>query len=248
MYKVLFCFIFFSLSLSCFMQIRAQETDISILDKIRYDQASIKGSSLDQKAIKEYKNDPNYNYTELEPEDNWFSRLKRKIATVWQSFLKWLTGSKEATGIFAFFLKIVPYLLLVGLLALLTWLFLKIDNTRTIINSNTKNVFISDDEEIIKTQDIQALIDQALKEKNYRLAIRYYYLLTLQQLSSKGLIDWQVQKTNHEYLYEIKNSDLREQFDTLTDLYDYIWYGNFEVDHSAFAKAQHAFHKISSEI
>ena len=248
MYKICFYFIILSWSINGFTQATTDLSEEHVREEILYDTTPIENTSLDENAIQNYKNNPDYNYIENEPEDNWLTRLKGKLSDIWNSFLQWLSGGKEATGILAFLLEILPYLLLIGLLSFLVWVFLKIDNTRSYAQTNLNKVFIGDDEEIIKNQDIQALIDQALKDKNYRLAVRYYYLFTLQKLSTKELIDWQVQKTNHEYLYEIENTDLRSQFSNLTSIYDYTWYGNFEVDASAFAKAQHAFTKINNEI
>jgi len=244
MYKSIFLYFLLSFSLMCF----GQDTIPSLERELVYDTERLDGTALDKETIDNFKNDPDYNYQEIEPEDTWLSRIRRKLGEIWQSFIRWLTGGEEATGIFASLLQILPYLLLAALIAVLIWIFLKIDNARAVIQPNHKGVYIGDDEEILKNEDIQSLIDAALKEKNYRLAVRYYYLLTLQKLSGKELIDWQVQKTNHEYIYEIKNNDLRVQFGKLTDVYDYIWYGNFEVDEPAFAKAQLAFKKINSEI
>ena len=212
MYKICIYFIILSWSVSGFTQTATDLDDKQVQEEVLYDTTPIESTSLDENAIQEYKNDPDYNYIENEPEDNWLTRLKRKLSDIWNSFLQWLSGGKEATGILAFLLEILPYLLLIGLLSFLVWVFLKIDNARNYSQTNRNKVFIGDDEEIIKNQDIQALIDQALKDKNYRLAVRYYYLFTLQKLSTKELIDWQVQKTNHEYLYEIENRDLRSQF------------------------------------
>lgn len=248
MTRLVVIFFFIACSFCGFAQEDSEGVPIAQEKEIIYDQNPLKGTSLSEETITDFKKDPDYNYIEIEPEDTWLTRFRRKLGDIWNSFLRWLTGGEEATGIFAVLLQILPYLLVAGLLALLIWLFLKIDNARAIIAPNHKGVFIGDDEEIINNQDIQSLIDQALKDKNYRLAVRFYYLFTLQQLSGKELIDWQVQKTNHEYIYEIKSNELRSQFGRLTDIYDYIWYGNFEVDEGAFAKAQLAFHKISNEI
>ncbi len=244
---LIFCLLVY-MSVNCFAQTTEQDAPSSTQKEVMYDSDRINGTSLDKRTLEDFKNDPDYNYVEIEPEDNWLSRLRRKLSDIWNSFLRWLSGGEEATGVLATLLLLLPFLLGAGLLALLIYVFLKIDNARAIIQPNYKGVFIGDDEEIINSQDIQSLIDAALKEGNYRLAIRYYYLLTLQKLSGKELIDWQVQKTNHEYIYEIKNTQLRGQFVRLTDIYDYIWYGNFEVDEGAFAKAQLAFNKINSEI
>lgn len=244
---VTFCLLF-GISLVCFGQEVMQAVDTVAQKEVIYDTQMVEGTHLDETTINEFKQDPDFDYTEIAPEETWLTRFRQKLSDIWNSFIRWLTGGEEATGVLGFLLSLLPYLLIAGLLALLVWVFLKIDNGRAVIHSKHKGVFMGDDEEIIKNQDIQQLIDQALKDKNYRLAVRYYYLLTLQQLSGKEHIDWQVQKTNHEYIYEIKNNDLRTQFGKLTDVYDYIWYGNFEVDEPAFAKAQHAFNKLQKAI
>ena len=101
---------------------------------------------------------------------------------------------------------------------------------------------------LIETQNIQELIDAALKAQNYRLAVRFYYLLLLQKLAQKDIIDWQVQKTNADYVYEIKNEVLRTDFTRLTRIYDFIWYGNFEVSQNAFSKAEQEFKKTTSSL
>lgn len=248
MLKSLICFFLLGISLVCYDQEQETAVDSLVQKEVIYDTQKQEGTLLDEAIINDFKQDPDFDYTEIEPEDTWLTKFRRKLSNIWNSVIRWLTGGEEATGFFGFLLSLLPYLFIGGLLALLIWVFLKIDNARAVVNPNYKGVFMGDDEEIIKNQDIQLLIDQALKDNNYRLAVRYYYLLTLQQLSGKELIDWKVQKTNHEYIYEIKNNDLRAQFGKLTDVYDYIWYGNFEVDEPAFAKAQQAFNKLQSEL
>ena len=92
------------------------------------------------------------------------------------------------------------------------------------------------------------MIQAALNEQNYRLAVRFYYLLVLQKLAQKDLIDWQVQKTNADYVYEIKDNTLRGNFSRLTRIYDFIWYGNFEVNANDFAKAEKEFKTITASL
>jgi integrase len=79
---------------------------------------------------------------------------------------------------------------------------------------------MSEDEEIIQSMDIKSLITNALKDENYRLAIRYHYLYILQQLELKKIIDWELQKTNHDYQREIKDKQL-DPF-TLDDVWKLI--------------------------
>jgi len=78
--------------------------------------------------------------------------------------------------------------------------------------------------------------------------VRYYYLLALQKLSGKEYIQWEAQKTNHDYIFEIEDQTLRYRFTHITSIYDYIWYGNFNVDNHAFAKAETAFKELNRSL
>ena len=59
-------------------------------------------------------------------------------------------------------------------------------------------------------------------------------------MSEKGIIEWDIEKTNSDYLYEIKNETRRDEFAYLSYLYNYIWYGEFELDEATFEKAKTA--------
>ncbi len=231
------------------ISIAVQDTTVSSREVLLYDDGIVTKNELDKTAIENYKTDKDFNYKEQLPEDTWWTRFKQKLSDLWNSFLSWLFDGEEATGFLAVLVRLLPYLLLAGFIAFLVWVFLKIDSG-TLMGGNIKapTTLLSDDEELIQHQDLQSLIDQALAEGNYRLAVRFYYLLTLQKLSNKDLIDWESQKTNHEYIFEINDTTLRNQFRKVTDVYDYIWYGSFDVDESAFAKAEKSFLKLSEQL
>ena len=213
--------------------------------KIRYDKSDIQPSGIIKNDLKSYQNDEAFNYQEYIAPDNWWTRFNNWLSELWQSFIQWILNGREAKGILKFIIEALPYLLVLGVLVFLVWLFIKVDITGSPLQGRTPGqVILNDEQEIIENRDIQALIDKALAEANYRLAVRYYYLLVLQQLSRKRIIDWQAQKTNNEYVYEIKEGVLRAQFGKVTRIYDFIWYGSFVVDGDAFAKAQREFQKI----
>ena len=111
---------------------------------------------------------------------------------------------------------------------------------------NKNTVSLSEEEHIIKNENIQQLIKNALADKNYRLAIRYYYLHILKLMSEKELIDWQLQKTNVDYEKELLGSKFSDPFHTITRLYDYVWYGEFHVDEDIFEKHKADFAKINT--
>lgn len=92
--------------------------------------------------------------------------------------------------------------------------------------------------ENIAHADIHALIQQAEADNNYRLAIRYYYLLVLKTLNTKNIIRFEDDKTNAEYLNELHEHPLGKGFSYISYLYNYIWYGKFEVDDKQYQKAK----------
>lgn len=232
------------------VEVATQDVDTTFINPrevLIYDDASIQQTLLDEQAVEDFKKDPDFNYQEVVPEENIWTQFKAWLSNLWRSFINSIFGVDEAVGFWAVVVELLPYIGIIVLIALLIWIFTKIDSGSLLGERiQAPRVFLSDDEDLIKNQDLESLINQALSERNYRLAIRYYYLLILQLLSNKELIHWQVQKTNTDYIYEIKDEQTRDKFKKATDLYDYIWYGNFEVDETAFAKAETPFKALRS--
>jgi hypothetical protein len=67
-------------------------------------------------------------------------------------------------------------------------------------------------------------------------------------MSEREIIIWDLEKTNSDYLNEIKNEQLKADFAYLSYLYNYIWYGEFELDVNTFEKAKTAFEKTIQSI
>lgn len=154
-------------------------------------------------------------------------------------------GDYDPGSFLGFIIRVLPYLLIAGVIIFLVWLFIKLNPGAKILGSSkSAEVFFTEEEEIIKTKNIKELIEKALLNNDKRLAVRYYYLLVLQGLSEKQLIDYEFDKTNSDYIKELKSSDLTLGFQKATTLYDYIWYGNFDVTQENFGKAQHTFNDL----
>ncbi|MCT4628265.1 hypothetical protein [Winogradskyella sp.] len=99
-------------------------------------------------------------------------------------------------------------------------------------------------EENIEQIDFDKLIKQALKENNYRLATRYMYLKSLKALAHKKTIEWHYDKTNNDYLNEIKDLKLKTLFKRVSYIYDYVWYGEFPIDKERFNKNKDDFNQL----
>jgi len=221
----------------------------TIQKEIHYDQETTTHTSLDKNSIISYKRSGDFNYVEELPKDNWWTQFKRWVSDIYNSLIEWIFGTAPAQGFWALVFNVLPYIFILGLLILIGWVFSKIDSGRLLFEKQpTPQVGLADDDELIQRDDIEKLINEALAKGNYRLAVRFYYLLILQKLSGADLIKWQVQKTNHDYIFEIEDHQLRQHFRSITDIYDYIWYGNFEVDATAFAKAEHTFLALKKQL
>ena len=199
--------------------------------------------------IESFKKDSDFDYTEVEEEENWFTSFSKWVKDVWFRFWRWVFGDYEDNGIISFIVGILPYLIIAGIIVFIAWLFYKLNPGASLLKSKeAPEMFFTEEEEIIKSKDIQELINKALEKKDFRLAIRYYYLLLLKNLTDVHLIEYEFDKTNSDYLKEITTEAINLNFEKATLLYDYIWYGNFSVSESDFYKAQKVFKNIDLQI
>jgi hypothetical protein len=95
--------------------------------------------------------------------------------------------------------------------------------------------------ENLQSADILALIQKACSGSDFRLAIRYQFLLLLHGMGQAGIITLSEDKTNHEYLTEIKNAEYRKIFERLADVFEYVWYGEFEPDKKLYESLSEGF-------
>ena len=149
-------------------------------------------------------------------------------------------------GYFSWLFYIVLFIAVVGLIYILLkeggsgWFFLKgqtkIDTSVDITSAN------------IETTDIHALITQAETNQDYRLAIRYYYLLVLKTLSLKNHIKFEDDKTNADYLNATKSKPFSGAFQYTSYVYNYIWYGEFPLNNQQYILAKDTFVTLINQI
>lgn len=217
--------------------------------KVKHDSKVIKQKKFDTNQIEKYRADKDFDYTEKKQEQGFFAKVWNWFKRILQRFFEWLFGVERATGALEAFLSILPYLILAVVLYFLLRFFLKVDsNTLLMKGAERATINLTEEEELIKNENIQQLIDQAIANKNYRLAIRYYYLSVLKKLATRELIDWQQEKTNEDYIKEIKKESIKDEFIKSTVLYDFVWYGNFNINEPEFVKAQTVFNKLKNLI
>lgn len=210
---------------------------------IKNDTTNLTPIQIDESQLEQFKNNPDFDYEVVKSAaPDWWISFKNWLSNVFIRIFEWLFGIEKAAGAFNTFLQILPYVLLIILLFILVKFFLSV-NARAIIHAkkNQSIVALSEEEHIIKNEDIQQLISSALAQKDYRLAVRYNYLYMLQLLSEKELITWELQKTNEDYTQELQKQELVQPFATCTRLYNYFWYGEFPIDQSKYERSETSF-------
>lgn len=153
-----------------------------------------------------------------QPEDlSWLARFFKKLLKLFPDLnLSWIVG----------LMRILVYVF-IGFLALMLIRYLLFRNfSWQLWKREPRTVEQVEDDTIGESEeDIRRQIRAALDEGNYRLAIRFYYIHLLRRLDENGLIRYNPEKTNSEYVREISSPGYKKDFADLSRAYDYIWYG-----------------------
>lgn len=82
--------------------------------------------------------------------------------------------------------------------------------------------------------DLERFLREALENRDFRLAIRIYYLMLLKTLHDKNFIEWKKNKTNMDYLAEVNKHPSYPRLSNNTVMYEFIWYGEKTLGESQF--------------
>ncbi len=147
----------------------------------------------------------------------------------------------------SFFVKMFFWILAIGFISFIIY---KLFITEGVFKRTlkTKHVHVQDEDEAVSPSDYDDLINNAITIKNYHIAVRFLYLQTLHNLSLAGLIHFSSEKTNNEYVKELTGKAQQDQFASLTLNYEYVWYGNFDVDAKIFDRIHQAFKQYNQQL
>lgn len=119
-------------------------------------------------------------------------------------------------------------------------------------SSNIKIKTLSQDLDIVAEEihehDLDAILREALKNGDFRSALRIYFLIAVKTLSEGNQIDWKKDKTNYDYLNEIASISLQNQFQYLTLTYEKVWFGDFDFDESIYYKVEGSYKNFINEV
>lgn len=230
-------FLLVALFISCYLF--ANSTEV-VLDSIPNKPSDLR--VLDNNFKKKYTEDA-YNYNEKEP--SFFAKLKSWVLSKIRELFN--ISSESAITIFNT-VKIIFYIIIItGVIYFLL---------KTILNKNGRWLFAKKDEalehsnieENLSNTNYESLIENSLKNENYRLAIRFYYLWLLKKMDQASIVEYDPQKTNIDYQQELTSTKLSNDFAIASYYYSYIWYGEFAINKNDYATASLVYNQLLKEI
>ncbi len=144
--------------------------------------------------------------------------------------------------------RMIMYVIALGVVVILILTLMKVDAFRMLYAGTSNTVKYAVLDENIHEMNFDHLIRDAAAEKDFKKAIRLVFLYSLKLLSDKDHIHWESGKTNHDYVAELRPTDLRQSLNELSFYFDYAWYGNFSVNEQTYARVQEAFAGLKTKL
>jgi len=167
-------------------------------------------------------------------------------------FMDWLSellfGNNNNENI-EFTRTLIIWAVIIFCVILVIWLLWRSDLSRLVRPESKLTTFnfneITDD---LSTINFDKMIDEALRNNDFRTAIRWNYLKCLFLLEKGGHLMFQPSKTNIDYLNDLRKSDFLSEFKAVSRIYDYVWYGKFTVDQSKYTELKREFSSFESHL
>jgi len=195
--------------------------------------------------LKEKYSDSDFNYVEktTKVDRTAWDRFWDAVGRFFSNLFDFGDGTKALSGV-EILMKVIAILIILFVVYLIVKIIINKEGG-WIFGKSAKKITVSEiTEEDIHSLDFNTIITKAKNEKNYRLATRYYYLWLLKSFSDRNVIEWDIEKTNGDYINEISNAELKSEFQFLSYVYEYSWYGEFDLTQTDFEKTETAFLKL----
>ncbi len=198
------------------------------VESVKYSEKDIQvdSNSIEAKKFKkDFKNkykDSDFVYEVKAPEKTAWDNFKEWLASIFRSIFTF-KDPETSLNIVVIFLKVIAALIIIFVIYLIVraiiakegqWIFGK--------NAHKKTIYYSDIEKNIHLLDFEKLIKESIASGEKRIAVRYYYLWLLKVMAQNQYIEWDIEKTNSDYLYELQRPVHKEEFTYLSYLYNYI--------------------------
>ncbi|GAB3793417.1 hypothetical protein GCM10028819_05010 [Spirosoma humi] len=211
----------------------AQPTDTTKAAATRDDRTPLHVRYPKQAHLRDLQTDHDYQYGNDAPTpENPFARL-------WAWFLRKVGAFLSSSA----YENVWQYVILIVIAGGSIYLLLKAEALAFLFPKKAQSVELAYENlgENIHELNFDTAIEEAVSQRNFRLAVRLLYLKTIKHLTDAGRIAYKPEKTNRQYVYELANSPLQTDFERLTSQFELVWYGDFPVDEAQFTALRMAF-------
>jgi hypothetical protein len=100
----------------------------------------------------------------------------------------------------------------------------------------------------IPKSELERRLEVALAQQNFREAVRLYFIFIIKELAEKEWIRWEKEKTNIAYLIEMRKRPQYGLFNQSVILFEWVWYGQYEITEQDFQGWEPLFKKLLNEL
>ena len=159
----------------------------------------------------------------------------------------WFSGSTLFSG------DVVKFIFVTIVILLLAFLLFKIfsgrlSNKKVVNDKSIVSVEDIEDISLVPESELERLLKEALNRKDFNEAIRIYYVFIIRELSEKELIRWKKEKTNRDYVSELREMAHYGIFRELTLLFERVWYGDILLQEADYSRVGPRFKSFADTI
>ncbi|MEZ4893170.1 MAG: DUF4129 domain-containing protein [Saprospiraceae bacterium] len=148
----------------------------------------------------------------------------------------------DSTRFWGELLQVLAIIIGIAGIAFAIYKTLQAPRNKKIIRAEDGTIITSENvDEYIHETDLERFLREAKAAENYPQCIRLYYLQIIKKLSESGAIKWSKEKTNRDYLREMRTHAHNAAFRDCTRTFEKAWYGNEEMDKSTFLNLEPGF-------
>lgn len=96
---------------------------------------------------------------------------------------------------------------------------------------------------VISKTELELLLEKAIAQEDYRECVRIYFMFVLKELTKQGSIKWRSEKTNYDYILEMRGKANSQGFEETVRIYDIVWYGDYAISKDIFERLQPSLEK-----
>lgn len=205
----------------------------------RYKQESISRQELDREAWRKATQGMDFSRSKKNNKDNSRGNGSEDAAGGGNKLQKnpFSSFNKE-TGVAALKVLVIIIAAIAFFFLIRSLLGLKKPRNRKLKTADLLGLSIEQIEDRFQELELEDYIRQAVARGDYPLAVRLYFLAALKELSARKLIYWKKDKTNFDYLREMRGSRLLPAFQEITYIFEWVWYGQRSINKEDFERIE----------